>query len=124
MERFGGMLFWFDRKAKDPVVTSAVIQRAILRADELVLEFSRDGDAYHVALRPDARGRFRGAWQRGLASNAAHGQAHCKLLGHDNSADPDEPDLLLAGKWLDDIDWSWSGTLHKVETFGPPATQD
>lgn len=93
----------------------ASVNTAILREDELRLQFVLDGAEYEVALKKGRDGVFRGRWERGRPGAVEQsGEANCSLSELPESESPGGQALLLQGRWFEDIDWHWAGRLEFV----------
>jgi hypothetical protein len=105
--RLNGCLLWADLPIGKRQPETVLVDRAILRPNELVLEFSQDGFTCHVALKKTAERTFAGTWERqGQGREPRRGHIECTLVWRDPSATvPDPSELTLRGKWFEDIDW-------------------
>ena len=77
LRRYRGVLVWIDRDASR--VRQGRIDRAILRGQGLKIEFTCEGKAYDVTLRPSGDHVFEGTWTQGLGTKQASGEARCSL---------------------------------------------
>ena len=91
----------------------ASIERAILRPDALLLDFTEGGTRYDVELRKTAD-IFAGRWRTPGTQN---GYVGCRLITEGDGLSLDG-DVLLRGVWREKgQDWKWAGVLVRVEQF-------
>jgi hypothetical protein len=115
LRRYRGILVWIDRDARR--VRQGQIQRAILRARGLSLEFACEGRAYHVVLRPSAGHAFAGTWTQGTGSKQVSGEAECHLSSCGVFfGEPGEHNLKLEGRWEEEGAWDWVGKLQPLRS--------
>ena len=113
LRRYRGVLVWIDRNAGR--VRQGLIQRAILRARGLTLEFACEGKPYHVSLSPSPDHTFAGKWTQGTGSAQASGEAQCHLSSCGVFfGEPGEHNLKLEGRWEEDGSWDWLAKLRPL----------
>ena len=108
VNRYQGNLYWIHEV--DNGGTSAKITRAILRRDEIVMEFESLGDTYHVLLQRRSGRSYEGVWEAGGPRTKRTAPIQCRILD-------DGADLVIRGTWIEDGDYKWFGELEQVEIF-------
>jgi hypothetical protein len=95
--RFRGVLVWIDDEARR--VRHAPVTRALLRGQELTMEFTCDGRPYHVSLRGGSESGYAGEWSRSVSTGRLKGEAAfpVPLRGSEGGAA-----LTLEGRWQED----------------------
>ena len=115
LRRFRGVLVWIDGEAGR--VRQGRIDRALLRAQGLSLEFTCEGRAYNATLRPSGDGSLQGSWSQGLGNDQVAGSAGCRLTPCGAFfGEPGEDYLKLEGIWDEAGSWDWIG---KLQLLGP-----
>lgn len=110
--KFVGTLLW-ALVPKMKMLRHAAIERAILRSDALVLDFTEGGTRYDVELRK-TRGLFVGKWR---TPGTLNGYVECRLITRNHVPSLDE-DIVLRGVWREmGQDWKWAAFLVRVERF-------
>jgi hypothetical protein len=121
--KFKGALLWWDPLAKNPrgywpEKGPVAVVRAIVSDERLAIEFELDGQQYSAVLRRSGA-RFSGKWEAGRGGSSGSGAATCTLHCLEPEGDEPRAPLLLGGKWLEDLDWTWNGKLVPVASFEP-----
>jgi hypothetical protein len=115
LRRFRGVLVWIDDAAGR--VRQGRIDRALLRAQGLSIEFTCEGRSYNATLRPSGDGSLQGSWNRGLGNDHTAGSAGCRLTACGPLfGDPGEDYLKLEGSWEEDGAWDWVGKLQRLSS--------
>ena len=115
LRRYRGVLVWIDGDAGE--VRQGRIDRALLRAQGLSIEFTCEGRSYSATLRPSGDGSFQGSWTRGTGKQQVSGSAGCHLTPCGSFFDEaGEGYLQLTGAWEEEGSWDWIGKLKQLGT--------
>ena len=116
LRRYSGVLLWIDGDAGR--VRQGRIDRALLRAQGLSLEFSCEGRSYNATLKPAGDGSLQGSWSQGLGNDQVNGSAGCRLTPCGPFFnEPGEDYLKLEGSWDEHGSWDWMGKLRLIGSF-------
>lgn len=117
--RFRGQVMWSRLPEKDEA-QKGVVERAILRPTEFVMDVARAGTRYSVRLARTGENIYQGQWQH---EGGRRGSAECtigrvmKTLGLDPNVAEDPAILEFEGRWAEDGEWWLVGRLDEVDSF-------
>ncbi len=119
LRRYRGVLMWIDANGRR--TRQGLVNRALLRRQGLVVEFTSGGQSYDVSLRPSPDGRFEGMWTCGQGTQRMSGAAECRLSPCGAFlVQPGEINMKLEGVWHEDGQWDWLAKLRPLASSEGP----